>query len=455
MSGDPRNDPKSQELLSAQPGVVQELASSFRGVAMTAQATADGLHAAKDQASWTGAAANSFRNALGTFPVSLGKVTSSYQEAADALDTYEGELATLKFNYQNIVDQLNNADTALTNAQSNLSTATQNLASAAVKGYSNPLTAPPLAGAVPTSSPLRAAVSSAGTAVTNVENEIASLCARGNSLLAEFESSRGAAQGKVAGASHVPPQPSSGSILGNVANFMVGMAKGIVHDVTGTWKALENFFNHPSLANLGTLATDVSVDAGIVALLVAAPEATGLVEAAVAEGGTAGEGMLANLMRTYLTPSAIAKEAALLNAGTEAAQGKVVAGAIDVAAAEFPGVGKLSGADAAAEQAGLRAAAMTKYNSLVASGMKPVEALQQVTYDEQHYVLSNSPLTHPETSGPAADAAQQAAGRAGQVKAVATLGEPVYDKVVKDPLKEGAKNVLDPNGDKQPAPAAG
>jgi hypothetical protein len=445
MSGDPRTDPEAKHLLSADPGVVQDLAAAWRGIALTSQLTSQGLHSAAGQATWTGTAADSFRHTLGTFPVALGKVTSSYQEAADGLDTYGGELSTLQPAFKSVVSQLNNADTTLAGAQTSAQNAAGALATANAKGLSNPLDAPPLFSGVPSSSPLWGTYDKANAAVQNAQSEIASLSNAGNRLLEEFKTARSAAQGKVSSASHVPPQPSSPSTLSQIADFIpkliAGMASSLYHDVTGSLKALENVINDPSLANIGKLATDISVDAAIVALAIAAPEAAGLVDAAEAEGGAEGQALLARLLKKYLTPEQIAKEAALANAGTEAARGNVLGGAIDAGAAELPGLGKLSGLDKEAETAAANSAALNKYTALVNAGEKPVDALQTLTTEEQKYVLQNTNFMDPATNAPAAAGAQQRAAQLGAAKTGAGLADHGLDPY-KDKGRSGLKSAV-------------
>jgi hypothetical protein len=244
MAGDPRNDPRAHDLLGADPGVVSSLVGMFRTVAMQAQSTADGLHGAASDATWTGSAASAFRQGVGQLPADLNKVTSSYQEAAGALAAYEGELSSLKPAFQSIVSQLGSANGALANAQSSLSSAQSELSTAQSKltaaAVTHPLAANPLP-AVPLSSPLHTAVNAASSAVGNAQGEISALSARGFSILDEFESARNAAKGRVSSASHIPPHRSFwdsvfhdiGNGLSAFGHFVAGIGVGIWNSVTG------------------------------------------------------------------------------------------------------------------------------------------------------------------------------------------------------------------------------
>ena len=318
MSADPRNDPRADDLLSADPGVVSTLASTFRTVAMQAQGAADGLRGAQGDATWTGPAATAFRQGVGKLPGDLGKATSSYQEAGDALTVYEGELSSLQPAFRSVVSQLGSADAQLAGAQSNLSFAQSALGAAQAKLTQSAINHPlsPLQ-SVPANSPLVSAVGTANAAVSNAQGNIDGLSARGFHILDEFDTARNAAKGKVDSASQVPPQPGFwdslfhdvGNFLGGAVHFVEGIGAGIWNSVTGTVSAFENFVNHPSLATFGQLASDVTVDAGIVLLAATAPEALGLVGGAevlaegaaevVVDGGTAaladdGAGVLAH-----------------------------------------------------------------------------------------------------------------------------------------------------------------
>jgi hypothetical protein len=343
------DDQRGKDLLAADPGVVNALGVMFRDVATQAQTTADGLRGAAGDADWTGSASSAFRQGLGKLPGDLDKVTQSYQESADALNSFEGELNSLKPAFQNIVSQLQSAQGALSGAQSQLSSAQSSLSTAQAKASTQSI-ASPLASltTVPLSSPLHTAVNAASGAVSNAQGEIDSLTSRGFSLLDEFDSRRGAAQSRVSSASHVPPHRGFwDSVFHDVGNFMldagkfvVGLGKDIVDSVTGTVGAFETWLQHPTnLADLGKLAGDLAVDASIVVLVAAAPEALGLVgaaEAAADAGTEEGVSLAARLATVGDDAGQVAKGATGLNAATDFGQGHFTDGAIDVAFMNLP-----------------------------------------------------------------------------------------------------------------------
>jgi hypothetical protein len=455
MAGDPRNDPRAHDLLGADPGVVSSLVGMFRTVAMQAQSTADGLHGAASDATWTGSAASAFRQGVGQLPADLNKVTSSYQEAAGALAAYEGELSSLKPAFQSIVSQLGSADGALANAKSSLSNAQSELNTAQSKltatAMTHPLAANPLP-AVPLSSPLHTAVNAASSAVGNAQGEISALSARGFSILDEFESARNAAEGRVSSASHIPPHRSFwdsvfhdiGNGLSAFGHFVAGIGVGIWNSVTGTVGAFEDFVNDPTLANFGKLASDVAVDASIVLLAAAAPEALGLVGAAeVAGEGAAEEGvtLAARLATLGKGADGVAKGAVGLKALTDLGQGHYAQAGIDGVFIALPGGDSLANAahvgDAAAEEAVSASEAVQTYKFFADHGVPPDLALALMSDGEVDAVLPRvSDLSSKADIGAAARSTAAQAVKAARV--AATVGRPVAFAAdsVKDKVQE-------------------
>jgi hypothetical protein len=444
MAGDPRDDPRAHDLLSADPGVVSSLVGKLQTVAMQAQSTADGLHGAAGDATWTGSAATAFRQGLGKLPGDLGKVTSSYQEAGGALDTYEGELSSLQPAFQRVVSQLGSADTQLANAHTSLSNAQSALTAAQSKltaaAVSKPLSPLP---SVPINSPLISAVSGASSSVGNAQGEIAALSARGFQILDEFESARNAAKGRLSSASQVPPHRSFwdsvfhdvGDVLSGIGHFAAEAGEGIFNSVTGTLGALENFANDPTLANFGKLASDAAVDASIVALAATAPEALGLVGAAEAGAdGAAEEG--ASLLTRAATglsnagePAAtVTKLAVTGNAGADLAQGHYADAGVDAvfmaipdgdAVADHLGVGEQQ-----AEEAATQVDHLDTFSWLSEHGFTPSEALPLMSEGEVDTAIHNiTDLSNPDDIAAARQSLSATATSA--ARTAARVGAPV------------------------------
>lgn len=440
---DPRQDPRAHDLLSADLGVVGALGGMLRSIATQAQSSAAGLRGAAGDASWTGTAADAFRSGVGKLPGDLDNVTRSYQEAADALTAYEGELSTLQPAFQSLVSQLGTASATLANAQTSLNGAQQSLSAASAKltpaAFANPLAPLP---SVPANSPLRAAVSSANTAVNNAQGEVDGLSARGFHILDEFQTARNTAKGHVDSAGHMPPHRSFwdsvfhdvGSFMGGALHFVEDIGVGIWNSVTGTVGAFENFVNHPSLESFGKLAADVAVDAGIVVLAASAPEALGLLGAeALAEGGAevaTEEGVsLAARVASMGEPAAnVLKVAGYAGSADDLLQGHYANAALDAVFANVPsgddiandlGVGEeqAKAAEAASE-------AMKTYSAFTGYGFTPGEALSLMTDGEVASVLGN--LTNLDDAGEIAAATQRTSSAAASAaRTAARVGAPV------------------------------
>lgn len=125
---DPLSDPRAEDLLAAVPADVSTLASAFHTAAQEASMTAMGLRAAREDGTWTGHAADSFRDSIGRVPSELEHIRLGYSTVATALSDYETTLALVQSAFVKVVGQLTDlstqlgtASTAATNAQSGMS----------------------------------------------------------------------------------------------------------------------------------------------------------------------------------------------------------------------------------------------------------------------------------------------------------------------------------------------
>jgi cell wall-associated NlpC family hydrolase len=126
---DPLSDPRAADLLAAVPADVTALACAFQTAAQEASMTATGLSAARDDGTWTGHAADSFRDSIGRVPGELERIRTGYAAVAMALSDYETSLALLQSDFVKVIGELNDlgtqigaARTAATDAQNGLST---------------------------------------------------------------------------------------------------------------------------------------------------------------------------------------------------------------------------------------------------------------------------------------------------------------------------------------------
>ncbi|MDQ6775290.1 MAG: hypothetical protein M3071_03500 [Actinomycetota bacterium] len=310
-------DQRAKDLLAADPGVVHQLVAMFGVVAAQAQTTGDGLKGAVGDENWTGGAAEAFKHGVGSkFPDELGKVTSSYREAADALGAFEGQLSSLKPAFQSIVSQLQSLQSQLASAQSQLSSAQSALGTAQAQAVNRSFTAPlsPPA-SVPLTSPLYTAVNAAAGTVNNLNGEIGSLTGRGFQLLDDFDSARGAAQDRVSHAAQVPPHRGWWQ---SALNVVVSIGKFIIHPLTDLPSAVANFYSHPGWETLGKLTEDVAGTALLVATVVAPFAAPELLAADAAEA-TAAEGAAAATEGGLTLQGAVDITNGVANYGTKAA----------------------------------------------------------------------------------------------------------------------------------------
>jgi uncharacterized protein YukE len=89
-------DPRAADLLAAVPDEVARAAAQFRSAAGESKMTAAGLSAARHDGTWTGRAADAFRRAIGRLPSELDQIRAGFSAVAEALTTYESELAAIR-----------------------------------------------------------------------------------------------------------------------------------------------------------------------------------------------------------------------------------------------------------------------------------------------------------------------------------------------------------------------
>jgi cell wall-associated NlpC family hydrolase len=192
---DPLSDPRAQDLLAALPDDVSALAANFRTAAHESHETARGLRAARNDGVWTGRAANAFRRAIGRLPLELDKVRTGFVEVADALTTYEPQLARIKNDFVQTIGSLNDAQARLAPAHATAKAARTTLRTVAHGQAVKPgaLTADELS------------VARAEGAVGDLHVEITRLNRRAYDLLDEFSSVRHACRAAVSAARSTAP----------------------------------------------------------------------------------------------------------------------------------------------------------------------------------------------------------------------------------------------------------
>lgn len=433
---DPRSDPRAHDLLSADVGEVGRLATVFGLIAHTAEQTASGLQGASNDATWQGGAADAFRAGLGKLPGDLHEVTTSYQQASDALNRYEGELSSVQPAFQALAAQLDTAQAAVTRAQTALSGAQGALNAASAKallagGPGMPLSSTFTAGPAP-GSPLRTAVATATGAVQGAQDEFSRLCRQGYQLLDQFDTARHGARGTVSSASNVPPHRSFwdsvfhdvGNFLGGVGHFVVDTSIGIGKSIINLPGAVANFAANPSWENFGKVAEDVAVTASVVGLV-----ATLGADAPLMEAIAGGAETLGGYGATGATVSQLA-------------QGHYANAAVDSVFATLPEAG--APLDRAAETAKSAQTALSGYDEAMLSGAMPGEALAGMTPEARQVVAQAGPNIDEALSAANARAVQTAR-TARLVGAPVTFGAEHY---IEDPASTKLKHMLGP----EPAP---
>lgn len=394
---DPLSDPRAADLLSADPGEVWMLASTFQRVASEAAATAAGLRGAQHDATWTGPAATAFRAKLGKLPGDLDKVERSYQDVASALTGYESELATIKPAFQRLATQLEGARSGLAGAQGTLSGAERSLTSAT--------NAPHATAHSPAVQNAHSAVTAANQAVTRLQGEVSGLENQGMDLLNRFDTARNACHHQVQTACSIPPHESwldsalhdVGNFLSGAGHFFASVGKGIYDGVTGLPGAIVAFAEHRTWKNFEKLASDVAITAGVVLL------ATGVGELAL--GADAAEGAAATALDAVNgAAGTVAKTASLagaygdgLQAEQDALEGKnsealsqLAAGGLSAAVALTPELGDALPGSVTADTAEEAAKVVKGYAGTVGGGASPYATLYNMSDEDAATVVDQA-----------------------------------------------------------------
>jgi cell wall-associated NlpC family hydrolase len=195
---DPLSDPRAEDLLAAIPADVSTLASAFHTAAEEAAMTATGLLAAREDGTWTGHAADSFRDSIGQVPSELEHIRRGYSAVATALSDYEATLALVQSDFVKVVGQLSDINTQIGTAHTTASTAQGGM----TPGH--PMSLNDLRQA-------ELAIAQARHTLQGYHAEAASLRSRAFTLLEEFDTARVLCRATVSAAQRTAPvRPQSG-----------------------------------------------------------------------------------------------------------------------------------------------------------------------------------------------------------------------------------------------------
>jgi cell wall-associated NlpC family hydrolase len=222
---DPLLDPRSHDLIGAQPDQIDALRRQYDLAAGNAQYIARGMRAAGRSPGWSGKAAQQFHDTIGHVPHQLDLVTNSYWEVADALRAYGplvGELqaqftAALGPDYRAIAGQLSQAYAAQTQDAQTLSR----------------LAAP---GSTATEVQIRRARDAFDRdvrTVTTLEGEVGSHSRRAFEVLDDFETARARAAHQIALAATIAIKPVTAPTQPPVASATTAILTGAPLVATG------------------------------------------------------------------------------------------------------------------------------------------------------------------------------------------------------------------------------
>ncbi len=219
-------------LLRADPSAFGAVERQLSSTAELAQVTAHGLRGAQG-ADWEGDAGNAYRAALGKFPTVLDQVHQSYMDALGAFATFSETTFELQRKYRTF--------------QADLSDARSRWESALSATYSDAQTG--------------------WARIHHLKDELTTICARGHSILNASDQALTDLQNRlsplIADAPHV-----------HESNWqkVLHPFKVFLGQITGTWKAFQEFSDHPGWKTLGDLTEDLAVDASVVVLAAGASE---------------------------------------------------------------------------------------------------------------------------------------------------------------------------------------
>ncbi|MGH2891659.1 MAG: hypothetical protein ACRDPM_00115, partial [Solirubrobacteraceae bacterium] len=210
---DPLSDPRAEDLLAAVPADVSTLASAFHTAAQEAAMTATGLLAAREDGTWTGHAADSFRDCIGHVPSELEHVKRGYSAVATALSDYEVTLAPVQNEFVKVVSQLSDLTTQIGTARTAATTAQSGMTPGHPMSFNDLRQA-------------ELAVAQTRRALEGYHAEAHSLRSRAFTLLEEFDTARDLCRATVQAAQRTAPvRPQSGH--GKHVNAPSGKLSGV------------------------------------------------------------------------------------------------------------------------------------------------------------------------------------------------------------------------------------
>ena len=316
-------------------GAVERQLSS---TAELASVTAHGLRGAQG-ADWEGEAGDAYRTALGTFPTVLDQVHQSYMDALGAFASFSETTFELQAKYRIF--------------ESDLSDARARWESALSATYPDAQTG--------------------WARIHHLKDELTTICSRGHSILDASDLALTDLQNRLAPLIADAPRVHESNWQKVVHPFKVFLGQ-----ITGTWKAFQEFSDHPGWKTLGDVTEDLAVDASVVVLAAGAPE------------GLAGLGIIdAGADSTLLTATEYGAAAARgvsvaatgLNVTSHELDGDYGTGTLEALALLVPSAREAFGTSELEKTIG-EAKIVAYYKAQRAAGETPEEALAKLDPDE-------------------------------------------------------------------------
>lgn len=210
--------------------------------------------------------------------------------------------------------------------------------------------------------------------IRNLQDELTTLCARGNSILSANNDALDTLVGRLSPLESAAPHVHQGTWQKVIKPF-----KDFLGQITGTWQAFKDYYDHPGWATLGKLTEDLAVDASVVVLAAGAPEALaglGFLDAGV-ESAT-----LAVAETTGAAARGVSVAATGLNVTSAEFRGDYGTGALAALALLAPGAKEAFGTSELDKTIG-EAKIVATYKTARDGGQSVDTALSGLTADEQ------------------------------------------------------------------------
>ncbi len=225
-------------LLGANADAFAHVESQLTSTATLAGVTAKGLQDAQ-AADWKGEAADAYRKALSQLPKDLTNLEQCYSTCLSAVSSYADTTLELQAQYKAKLQEL---ETQIGQWQQ-----------AVLASYPS---------------------EQAGMAkLHGLQGELTATARGGMMILQSFVNAWEATNGKISSLAGQAPHESTLTKLMAPIRWVKDLAVGIYDDVTNTWSSIQAFANNPSWSTLGDMSKDLGVDASIIVVAAAAPEA--------------------------------------------------------------------------------------------------------------------------------------------------------------------------------------